>query len=126
MEFKWIAIDFDGTCVTHEFPNIGKDIGAVPVLRELVEKGCRLILFTMRSGKYLEDASTWFAANEIKLAGLQTNPGQKVWTQSPKAYAELYIDDAGLGCPLKTDSLSERPYVDWGKVREELVRLGYL
>ena len=24
-----IAIDFDGTCVTHEYPKIGKDIGAV-------------------------------------------------------------------------------------------------
>jgi len=26
-----ICIDFDGTCVTHEFPKVGKDIGAVPV-----------------------------------------------------------------------------------------------
>jgi len=34
-----IAIDFDGTCVTHDFPKVGKDIGAVPVLRELVENG---------------------------------------------------------------------------------------
>lgn len=23
-----INIDFDGTCVTHEFPNVGKSIGA--------------------------------------------------------------------------------------------------
>lgn len=28
-----IAIDFDGTCVTHEFPKIGKDIGAAPAFR---------------------------------------------------------------------------------------------
>lgn len=28
-----IGIDFDGTVVTHDFPKIGKDIGAVPVLR---------------------------------------------------------------------------------------------
>lgn len=44
-----IAVDFDGTCVTHEFPEVGKDIGAVPVLRELVEKGHKIILYTMRS-----------------------------------------------------------------------------
>jgi hypothetical protein len=44
-----ICIDFDGTCVTHEFPEVGKDIGAVPVLRKLVEQGHNLILFTMRS-----------------------------------------------------------------------------
>lgn len=30
-----IAVDFDGTVVTHAYPHIGNDIGAVPVLREL-------------------------------------------------------------------------------------------
>ena len=30
-----IAIDFDGTCVTDEFPKIGKDIGAVPYSNKL-------------------------------------------------------------------------------------------
>ena len=44
-----IAVDFDGTCVTHEFPEVGRDIGAVPVLKELVEKGHKIILYTMRS-----------------------------------------------------------------------------
>ena len=44
-----IAVDFDGTCVTHEFPKVGKDIGAVPVLKKLVEKGHKIILYTMRS-----------------------------------------------------------------------------
>lgn len=45
----YICIDFDGTCVTHEFPSIGKDIGAIPVLKELVKNNHKLILFTMRS-----------------------------------------------------------------------------
>ena len=31
-----ICIDFDGTCVTHEFPKVGKDIGAVSVLKKLL------------------------------------------------------------------------------------------
>ena len=34
-----LAIDFDGTCVTHEYPKVGKDIGSVPVLKKLVENG---------------------------------------------------------------------------------------
>jgi len=38
-----IAIDFDGTCVTHEYPNIGKDIGAVPVLKRLMESGNQIL-----------------------------------------------------------------------------------
>jgi len=43
-----LAIDFDGTCVTHDFPRIGSEIGAPPVLRALVSSGHKLVLFTMR------------------------------------------------------------------------------
>lgn len=132
-----IVIDFDGTCVTHEFPKVGKDIGAVPVLKELVLKGHKLILFTMRSNKkdvasnldhihsngakYLDDAENWFKSNGIPLYGVQVNPDQLSWTDSPKAYGDLIIDDAALGCPLKFNAnYSERPYVDWVIVRSML------
>ena len=47
-----INIDFDGTVVTHDFPNVGKDIGAVPILRKLVNQGHQLILFTMRADRF--------------------------------------------------------------------------
>lgn len=43
-----IAVDFDGTVVTHAYPEIGDDAGAVAVLKELTDNGCRLILYTMR------------------------------------------------------------------------------
>lgn len=109
-----IGIDFDGTCVTHDYPGIGKDIGAVPVLKKLTNSGHRLILNTMRSGLKLQDAINWFNENGIELYGANENPTQKTWTQSPKVYAHLYIDDAALGCPLKMDvNLSDRPFVDW-------------
>ena len=110
----YIAIDFDGTCVTHDYPRIGKDIGAVTVLKRLVEAGHKLILNTMRSGNELQDAIDWFSTNGIELYGVNENPTQKRWTQSPKVYAHLYIDDAALGCPLRMNSnLSDRPFVDW-------------
>jgi len=48
-----IAVDFDGTCVAYDFPNIGQDIGAVPVLEELVAAGHKLILWTVRGDDYL-------------------------------------------------------------------------
>lgn len=38
-----IAVDFDGTCVTHEFPRVGKEIGAAEVLKELTDKGHKII-----------------------------------------------------------------------------------
>lgn len=113
-----INIDFDGTVVTNDFPNIGKDIGAVSVLKELVNNGHDLILFTMRSGVYLEEAINWFKTNNIELYGIQTNPTQHTWTDSPKSFANLMIDDSALGCPLKYDeTLSNRAFVDWDKVR---------
>jgi hypothetical protein len=122
-----IAVDFDGTCVTHSFPYVGKDIGSVPVLQELVQAGHQLILWTMRDNHYLKDAVEWCMNNNIKLYGIQRNPTQDGWTKSPKCYAELYIDDAALGCPLKMDEdLSSRPFVDWEKVREYLVETGAL
>ncbi len=122
-----VCVDFDGTCVTHDFPLIGKDIGAINVLRKLVENGHKLIIFTMRSGKTLEDANKWFSDNGIPLYGIQTNPTQKNWTASPKCYAQLYIDDAALGCPLKADNeLSSRPFVDWEIVEEMLIKMNLI
>jgi len=115
-----IVVDFDGTCVTHEFPLIGKEVGAVPVLQDLVKQGHNLILFTMRSGLYLAEAVEWFKKNDIRLYGIQTNPTQYKWTSSPKAYGQLHIDDAGIGCPLVREK-DTRPYVDWVKVKELLM-----
>lgn len=117
----YIVVDFDGTVVTHDYPRVGKDIGSVPVLKKLVENKHQLILFTMRSGKELEDAVKWFAGNEIPLFGIQTNPTQHEWTDSPKAYGQLIIDDAALGCPLVMSNLSNRPYVNWETVEQYLV-----
>ena len=140
-----INLDFDGTVVTHAFPHVGKDIGAVLVLKALTDAGHQLILFTMRSdrkekgaeiqdptimdvtGNFLTDAVNWFKENDIPLYGIQTNPTQSTWTTSPKSYAEIMIDDSALGCPLSFDStLSHRPFVDWVKVAEMLNEMGLI
>ncbi|MBR2326178.1 MAG: hypothetical protein IKA49_02320 [Alistipes sp.] len=121
-----IAVDFDGTCVTHEYPYLGLDIGAQPVLRELVEQGHNLILYTMRSGKLEKEAVEWFKKNDIPLYAVNSNPTQKKWTKSIKVHADVYIDDAALGCPLIHSMNASRPYVDWVKVREWLVTEGFL
>lgn len=121
-----IAIDFDGTCVTHDYPRVGKDIGAIPVLKELILNGHKLILFTMRSGKELNEAIKWFSDNNIELYGKQYNPTQKDWTSSNKCYAQLYIDDAALGCPLISGSKSVRQFVDWHEVRMQLINNGII
>ena len=131
-----ILIDFDGTCCTHEFPAIGKDIGAAPVLRELVAAGHQLILWTMRcdhteppttddpdihphGGDYLSEAVKWFEDRNIPLYGVNTNPAQAPWTSSPKAYGTCCIDDINLGARL-TRLPTLRPFIDWEKTYEDL------
>lgn len=139
-----IVVDFDGTCVKHQFPKIGDEIpGAKEVLKELVAAGHKLVLFTMRSdgqqkgkledgyeahpGDFLTQAVEWFVKNDIELWGIQRNPTQDRWTKSPKAYGQIYIDDAALGCPLiyPTDA-RDRPWVDWAMVRIMLQQRGLL
>lgn len=121
-----IAVDFDGTVVTHEYPLIGEDAGAVPVLRELAANGCRIILHTMRHGPLLEQAEAWFRERGIALYAVNENPSQRRWTASAKVYADLYIDDSALGVPLRFIDGCSRPVVDWQRVREQLVALGFL
>ena len=127
-----ICVDFDGTITTHEYPNIGAPIGAIEVLKELQEKGHQLILFTMRSGKELQEAVDYLKSEGVELYGINENPTQKNWTQSPKAYGQLYIDDAALGIPLtywymdKVSTEGGRPFVCWIRVRQLLVEKGLL
>ena len=101
-----IAVDFDGTVVTHAYPEIGDDAGAVPVLKELTDNGCRLILYTMRHGKLLDDAIRWFRERGIPLYAV--------------------IDDSSLGCPIRFVDGVKRPVADWTRIREQLVREGFL
>lgn len=128
----YICVDYDGTCVKHTKPlsSTEKIPGAVETLIDLTNQGHQLILFTMRSNKnkstILDEAVQWFKDNNIPLYGVQKNPTQWAWTDSPKAYGKIYIDDAALGCPLTQDNPDERPYVDWEKVRVLLVEKGIL
>ncbi len=117
-----VAVDFDGTCVTHKYPAMGENIGAESILKRIVEKGHKIILLTMRSDQYLDEAVEWFNKNSIPLWGINKNPEQKQWTNSPKVYAHLYIDDAALGCPLIRHEYDiERPFVNWNQVEIELI-----
>ncbi len=140
-----IVLDFDGTCVTHDFPNIGKEIGAAPVLKKLTDNGHKIILFTMRcdfngdenlSGsptgsnepkKYLTDAINWFKKHKIPLYGIQINPQQKTWTTSPKVWGDIIIDDTALGVPLCFNlKKSNHPFVDWVAVKKYFKTLGLI
>jgi len=107
-----VAVDFDGTLVEHEYPAIGAEVeGAFDWLLRFQGAGVKLILWTMRSDQTLAEAVEFCAERGVAFWGINENPEQS-WSTSPKQYANLYIDDAAVGCPLLAES-GRRPFVDW-------------
>lgn len=112
-----IAVDFDGTIVEHKFPDIGKPVPGIwdnlKRIRDL--KHVTMIMSTMRSGVYLEEAREFVEANGIVFDYYNINPHQFSWTTSHKIYSHILIDDTAIGCPLIWEN-HKRPYVDWSQV----------
>jgi hypothetical protein len=95
-----IAVDFDGTIVDHEYPSIGREkLFAFRTLRELDKLGARLILWTFRTGKELEEAVEYCRQNGIEFYAVNKNYPEEIVddTVSRKIDADIYIDDKNLG-----------------------------
>jgi len=111
-----IAVDFDGTIVKHEYPAIGKEIPfAIKTLTLFQEKGHKLILWTYRHGKELDEAVEFCKKKGILFDAVNANFEGEVFdnTFSRKIYADIYIDDRNLlGIP------------DWGKIYTLIVERG--
>ena len=112
----YIAIDFDGTIAEHEFPLIGNPVPeAFYWMKQFQDAGATLILWTVRSdgqinGDVLDDAIEFCSGYGVDFKMVNNNP-QKDFNTGPKAYANIYIDDAAFGCPLIYNG--RKPYVDW-------------
>ena len=95
-----IAVDFDGTIVEHAFPEIGKEmLFAFETLKALQEKGHRLILWTFRDGKTLEDAVTYCKERGIEFYAVNKSFPEEDFdlSISRKISADMFIDDRNVG-----------------------------
>ena len=95
-----IAVDFDGTIVEHRYPSIGRIRPlAFETLSKLQTKGHRLILWSHRAGKKLEEAVEFCLSNGIEFYAVNKNFPEEVWDEndSRKILADIYIDDRNLG-----------------------------
>ena len=95
-----IAVDFDGTIVEHQYPEIGKEkLFAFRTLKELEKQGARLILWTFRTGKELEAAVDYCRQNGIEFYAVNKNYPEEVMDESVsrKIDADIYIDDKNIG-----------------------------
>lgn len=96
-----IAVDFDGTIVTHDYPAIGKEIPfAIETLKRLQRDGHRLILWTVREGRGLEEALTFCAERGLYFYAVNQDFPDELdgaVAQPRKLRADLFIDDRNLG-----------------------------
>ena len=96
-----IAVDFDGTIVEHDYPRIGKEIPfAIDTLKRLRQEQHRLILWSVREGKLLEEAVAWCKERGLEFYAVNRDyPEEKLQDKgfSRKLKADIFIDDRNLG-----------------------------
>lgn len=97
-----IAVDFDGTIVTHEYPAIGAERPfAIDTLKMLIADGHRLILWSVREGQLLEDAISWCEERGVHFFAVNKDfPEENADAykdHSRKLKVDLFIDDRNVG-----------------------------
>ncbi|GJM61308.1 MULTISPECIES: BT0820 family HAD-type phosphatase [Persicobacter] len=94
-----IAVDFDGTIVEDQYPEIGKPmIFAFETLNELQKQGHQLILWTYRKGRPLQEAVAFCEEKGISFYAVnESYPGEQVEGISRKIDADVFIDDRNIG-----------------------------
>ena len=111
-----IAIDFDGTLVEHKYPEIGREIPfAFETLRRLQQDRHRLILWTVREGRLLDEALAFCRERGIEFYAVNRDyPEEEKGANrhySRKLKADLFIDDRNLG-----------GLPDWGTIYEMITQ----
>ena len=111
-----IAVDFDGTIVEHRYPSIGKEIPfALETLRKLRGDGHKLILWSVREGKLLDEAVEFCRKGGVEFYAVNRDyPEEELDGNrhySRKIKADLFIDDRNLG-----------GLPDWGTIYQMISR----
>lgn len=97
-----IAVDFDGTIVTDAYPQIGREQPfAIDTLKMLIQDRHKLILWTVREGKYLDDAVNWCRERGVEFYAVNRDyPEEEMANNnhfSRKLKVDMWIDDRSLG-----------------------------
>lgn len=99
MPIQIAAVDFDGTIVENEFPEIGE---LKPMVREglkfLKDRGFSIIIWTVRDGNYLDQVKEFLDNEQLPYDFINENdPRVKAFMRrlpEPKVFATIYIDDS--------------------------------
>ena len=107
-----IAVDFDGTIVEHRYPAIGKErLFAIETLKRLNNDGHKLILWTVREGRLLEEAVEFCRERGVEFYAVNRDYPEEEKEKnshfSRKLKADVWIDDRNVG-----------GLPDWGTIYE--------
>lgn len=98
-----IGVDFDGTIVEHRYPEIGEERPfATDILKRLIADRHKLILWTMRNGRLLDEAVQWCADRGVTFYAVNSNSPEMFKEENPsylscKLNADVFIDDCNVG-----------------------------
>ena len=95
-----IAIDFDGTIVEDAYPKIGKPmIFAFETMKKLQSEGHRLILWTYRTDKKLQEAVDFCKQQGLEFYAINKSYPEEEFDGkiSRKINATFFVDDRNIG-----------------------------
>ena len=107
MDFKIVAVDFDGTLCENKWPEIGEaNKEMITYLKDRQANGDKLILWTCRVGDILKNAVDWSAEQGLIFDAVNENLPEIVasfGTDTRKIFANEYIDDRNFTFLSKAD-----------------------
>lgn len=115
-----IAVDFDGTIVEDRYPEIGREKPfALDTLKKLSAERHKLILWSVREGRRLEEAVAFCRERGLEFYAVNRDYPEEEKERnnhfSRKLKVDLFIDDRNLG-----------GLPDWGTIYEMVThRLSY-
>lgn len=98
-----IAVDFDGTIVEHKYPEIGEERPfATDTLKMLINDRHRLILWTVREGRLLDEAINWCRERGVEFYAVnreypeETKNNNQYYSRKLNS-VDVWIDDRNIG-----------------------------
>jgi hypothetical protein len=120
-----IAVDFDGTLCENKWPNIGEpNEKLIDHLKLYRKHGVKIILWTCRVGKLLDDALSWCQTRGLIFDAVNENLPEiieKFGSDTRKVYADIYIDDRATAVNL--DDILTNMQVSTGKYLNMMVTI---
>ena len=97
-----IAVDFDGTIVENNYPEIGEERPfAIETLKMLIRDHHRIVLWTCREGRLLDEAIGWCRERGVEFYAVNHDYPEETTDNNPyftrKLKADIFIDDRNLG-----------------------------